>query len=90
MKINICAKCSDMFSAHLIDDDGKVKGEAYDGYVPGWMPCDNGGDYVTLSIDVATGKILNWKRPTRKELAETFKFQRGVKKVDCQESRRKL
>ena len=89
MTIKICAKCSDLFYASLIDDGGKVKGEQYDGYVPGWMPGKHYGDYVTLSIDVGTGKILNWKRPTSAELAETFNYSRGVKKVDCQDSRRK-
>jgi hypothetical protein len=79
MKLRICAKCSDMFSAHLVDDDGKAKGENYDGYVPGWMPGLHYGDYVQLDIDVATGEILDWKKPTMEELAETFKFKRGVK-----------
>jgi len=59
MKVNITAKCSDMFGATLKDDNGKRLGE-YDGYVPDWMPGNHFGDYVELDIDVATGKILNW------------------------------
>jgi hypothetical protein len=78
MTIKICAKCSDLFSASLIDDEGKVKGEAYSGYVPNWMPGD-GGDYVELDIDAATGRILNWKRPTSAALSGTFKYTRGVR-----------
>lgn len=69
MTIRITAKCSDMFSATLHDGDKDI-GE-YDGYVPEFMPGDHGGDYVELSIDMGTGKILNWKTPTKKQL-KTF------------------
>jgi len=31
------------------------------------------GDYVMLDIDVATGKILNWKTPTDKEMLADMK-----------------
>ena len=37
MIITICAKCSDMFSARLVGDDGEEKGKTYRGYVPEWM-----------------------------------------------------
>ena len=30
------------------------------------------GDYVTLDIDIETGKILNWKKPTERDLKQTF------------------
>jgi hypothetical protein len=72
--INISAKCSDLFSAQLRENN-KVIGE-YDGYVPTWLPnpaVNHGGDYVDLTIDVDTGKIVNWKKPTAANLRETFK-----------------
>lgn len=78
MIIKICGKTSDLFSANLIGDSGLPKGEPYDGYVPDWMPGDHYGDYIQLDIDTATGRILNWKCPSSKQLAETFKFKRGV------------
>ena len=78
MIIKICAKCSDLFGANLVNDNGLPRGESYSGYVPDWMPGIHYGDYVELDIDTATGRILNWKRPTSKQLAETFKFKRGV------------
>lgn len=65
--INITAKCSDMFAANL-KEDGKIIGE-YDGYVPDFMPGNHYGDYVELQIDIDTGKILNWKKPTAKQLS---------------------
>ena len=64
--ISISAKCSDMFSASLIVDGNRV-GE-YDGYVPNFFPEDHFGDYVELRIDVDSGQILNWKKPTIKDL----------------------
>lgn len=66
--ISISAKCSDMFSASL--DDGRV----YDGYVPDFFPGKHYGDYVQLEIDLNSGRILNWKAPTQKDL-EIFKAE---------------
>ena len=76
--IRINAKCSDLFWAAL-EVDGKRIGEI-DGYVPGWFPNpaeEHYGDYVSLEIDLSTGKILNWKKPTRTNLLD-FKAPEGV------------
>ena len=72
MTIKVCAKCSDMFGATLVDSAGKTVG-VFDGYVPNWFPAPNVehyGDYVELEIDVATGRILNWKKPTAENLKD--------------------
>jgi hypothetical protein len=72
--LKISAKCSDLCSIQLIED-GKHVGE-YDGYVPSWLPNPNVqhyGDYVELEIDVDTGKILNWKKPTKADLTQLTK-----------------
>ena len=66
-------KCSDMFDASLIEECGTEIGQHYSGYVPSFFPGKHYGDYVMLKIDVETGKILNWKKPTAKQLKETFK-----------------
>jgi hypothetical protein len=71
--IHITAKCSDMFSAQLRENN-KVLAE-YDGYVPAWFPnptVNHGGDYVELTIDVDTGKIVNWKKPTAANMKEFY------------------
>jgi hypothetical protein len=65
--ISICAKCSDMFSATVKDAEGNDLFD-YNGYVPGFFPGEHWGDYVMLDIELATGKILNWKAPTAKQL----------------------
>lgn len=78
MKIlKVTAKCSDMFDATFNTSEGDLLGIIYSGYVPHWFPnpsTEHYGDYVELNIDLDTGKILNWKKPTQKQLAETFKF----------------
>lgn len=70
MKLRICAKCSDAFTATLVDDKGES--HEYDGCVPSWMPGEHYGDYVILNIDPATGQILNWKKPSSAVLKKTF------------------
>ena len=70
--ISITAKCNDLFSARLADASRKPVGEAYDGYVPDFMPGEHCGDYVELQIDLATGTILNWRPPTAAQLTKTF------------------
>lgn len=65
--IRISAKCSDLFSATAHDETEKQIGE-YQGYVPDFFPGEHYGDYVQLNIDIATGKILNWKAPSVAQL----------------------
>lgn len=64
MILKMCAKCSDMFSADLFDNDGEQLVDAYNGYVPNFMPGSHYGDYIILDIDTDSGQILNWKAPT--------------------------
>jgi hypothetical protein len=67
--LRIHAKCSDMCSAELLDQDGLRIHES-DGYVPGFMPGEHYGDYVILDIDIETGVIKNWKKPTKAAIQE--------------------
>jgi hypothetical protein len=74
--LKISAKCSDMFHASLIDESGNPGTvHEYDGYVPDWFPnptTQHWGDYVELTIDLDTGKIIGWKPPTKSQLDESF------------------
>ena len=72
LAIGITVKCSDKFSALLINGMGNQVGDGYDGYVPDWMPGNHFGDYLELNIDIETGRVLNWKRPTIAALKKTF------------------
>jgi hypothetical protein len=70
--LRIHAKCSDMCSSELVDQDGATIHET-DGYVPGFMPGEHYGDYIILDIDIDTGMIKNWKKPTKEVIKEWIK-----------------
>lgn len=59
-----------MFTAQL-NESGACKGE-YEGCVPEFFPGEHFGDYIELDIDIDTGQILNWKKPTAKQLRTVF------------------
>lgn len=69
--IDVCAKVRDSGCYTLADKDGNECGETIDGYVPSFFP-DDGGDYLNLNIEIETGRILNWKRPTPEQLVTAF------------------
>lgn len=69
--ISFSAKCSDLFGASFKDTSGATVAE-YDGYVPAFFPEEHYGDYVQLDIDLATGQILNWKKPSLKAINQAL------------------
>lgn len=68
-RILITTKCSDEFSADFKNGERTVA--EYTGYVPDFMPKECEGDYIWLDIDLNTGTILNWKRPSVKSIEES-------------------
>jgi hypothetical protein len=62
MKLSFSGKCSDMCS-YLITDDNGEKLVYKQGEIPSSFGI-GGGDYVEFEIDLETGQILNWKKPT--------------------------
>ena len=75
MVLKISAKCSDLFSADLVDGNKTIR--EYEGSVPEFFP-DDGGDYVALDIDMDTGKILNWVPPTKEQLEDFINESKKV------------
>jgi len=69
--LRICAKTSDNLGIVFLNEDGEGVGRR-DDYVPDYFPEEHYGDYVEFDIDVATGQILNWKKPTQKELKDSI------------------
>lgn len=63
-------KLCDSFGGRITDQDGHTLVEKDDGYVPGFFPGNHYGDYVILDIDIDTGMIKNWKKPTKEQLEE--------------------
>lgn len=61
--LSLCIKVCDQFDGVLKDQDG-ADIAAYSGYVPEFMPGEHDGDYLILDIDIDTGQITNWEKPT--------------------------
>ena len=63
-------KVRDEFCGAICGADGDVIKEFEDAYVPDFMPGDHFGDYIILKIDIDTGQILNWVRPSEAQLID--------------------
>lgn len=72
-KVSVHVKVCDAGKYDLIDVNGKVIATRSEDYVPGFFPGEHYGDYLILDIDIETGQILNWKKPTPEKVMEAFK-----------------
>ena len=68
--LKIHLKVRDRFTASLESSTGTEIFDQDDGYVPNFMPGDHYGDYVILDIDIDTGQITNWKKPSAEDIQE--------------------
>lgn len=66
--LKIHLKVSDNFSARLVDQDGVEIFDQEDGYVPSFMPGTHYGDYVILDIDLDSGQVINWQKPSAQQI----------------------
>lgn len=69
-ELRICCKVRDEFTASLHDESGAEIFTQEDGYVPGFMPGEHYGDHVILDVDLETGQITNWKKPSAKAIQD--------------------
>jgi hypothetical protein len=75
--IIVNAKCSDQCNLVFKNETGNIIAD-YNGYVPSWLGNDQFcselcyGDYVELEIDLKSGKIIDWKAPTKKQIEVTL------------------
>ncbi|MEF2156440.1 hypothetical protein V3390_09425 [Luteimonas sp. FXH3W] len=67
-EIRLHLKVSDRFTAFIHDQDGEQLGGQDGGYVPDFMPQQHYGDYVILNIDLDTGMVTNWRKPTAEQI----------------------
>lgn len=67
--LKIHMKVCDEFCASLVDQDGEEIID-HEGYVPDFMPGDHYGDYLILDIDIDSGQILNWEKPSPEMIAQ--------------------
>lgn len=66
-EIRLHMKVQDSFNSCLVDAQGEEVAE-YEGYVPDFFPGEHYGDYLILNIDLETGQIKNWNKPTAENL----------------------
>lgn len=66
-KLSLQIKVTDRFYADLIDEQGEVVGNI-ELDVPNFFPGDHYGEYLYLDIDIETGQITNWNKPTAKQI----------------------
>jgi hypothetical protein len=64
--LRLCCKSVDRNVIQYLKDGKEVR--THDGYVPDFFPGNHYGDYIDFDIDIDTGQILNWKRPTEAEI----------------------
>lgn len=67
-RIKTHIKVCDRFTASVYDESGNEVLD-YDGYVPDFFPEQHFGDYLYLDIDLETGQILNWKKPSASQIS---------------------
>lgn len=68
--LKVHLKVSDRFTASLESSTGAEIFDQDDGYVPSFMPGEHYGDYVILDIDIDTGQITNWNKPSAEQIQE--------------------
>ncbi|WP_294833274.1 hypothetical protein [uncultured Gilliamella sp.] len=66
-KLSLQIKVTDRFYADLIDEQGEVVGNI-ELDVPNFFPGDHYGEYLYLDIDIETGQVTNWNKPTAKQI----------------------
>ena len=70
--IKMVLKVNDQFDATFFNSQGAECGQ-YSGYVPEFIPGSAmGGDYVSLRVDLETGKILNWNPVSQEAVTKLF------------------
>ena len=67
--LKIFIKVCDEFMATLESSTGTLLCN-YDGYVPDFMPGEHDGDYLILDIDIDTGQIVNWIKPSPEQIQD--------------------
>jgi hypothetical protein len=72
--VKVVAKVCDRGSYELCANDGTVLASRDDDYVPSFFPGEHYGDYIMLDIDIDTGVIINWKKPSTEQVVKEFRL----------------
>lgn len=72
--VSVHVKVCDSGNYELKDSEGNVVKEKND-YVPGFFPGEHYGDYLILDIDIDTGMIMNWVKPTEQKIKDFMSIE---------------
>lgn len=72
--VEVHCKVRDEGCYTLKDQDGAQIAQRSDDYVPGFFPGQHDGDYLILEIELETGRVVNWQRPSPSDVQEAFKL----------------
>lgn len=76
--IKIEIHCADRFNFELREGD-RLLAEGGQTYVPEWFPGGQFGDGFEMVIDLATGRIVNWKAPAAEAVQVTIdEYREGL------------
>jgi hypothetical protein len=69
--VSLFCKVCDSGTYELLDENNDSL-KLIDDYVPLGIFPESGGDYLSLTIDLETGQIQDWKKPTAENIVEAF------------------
>ena len=70
--VRVNVKVGDRGFYEFISTDGTSLKELQDDYVPDFFPGEHYGDYLILDIDLETGQIKNWNKPSVEDIESIF------------------
>lgn len=74
--VEVHVKVCDSGNYELKGMAGETLGVIEEDYVPSFFPGEHYGDYLIFNIDLETGQILNWKKPSPEDVASAFKLSK--------------
>ncbi|CAM0052449.1 RecE-like recombination exonuclease [Vibrio phage D478] len=70
--VSVHVKVTDRGCYDFKDANGKSLADLKEEYVPDFFPGEHYGDYLILDIELATGRILNWRAPSTEQVEEAM------------------
>jgi hypothetical protein len=70
--VSVHVKVCDRGNYEFKTPTGTVLKELDEECVPSFFPGEHYGDYLILDIDLETGQITNWKKPTTEQIEQVI------------------
>lgn len=63
--------CPDRFNFKLLDSNHDLLCEGEHTYIPDWLTNSGSDSDFEMTIDLFTGNIMNWNRPSNRDISKT-------------------